>query len=114
MDFFPFGSQSMESKVSKAKRKAIRDALRLRERRDAEAKLPAPKSVLKELFEWVDAKIEEEGCDHTLRHTASFLNDRNLPDKEVVAWLREEGGYCDCEVVANAGDRFREIFGDEI
>ena len=102
------------SKVSKAERKAIRDELRRRERTDVTAKLPASKSGLKELFDWVDAKTEEEGCDHTLRHTVSFLRHRNLPEAEVVAWLREEGGYCDCEVAANAGDKFREMFGGEI
>nr|AAK01340.1 unknown [uncultured bacterium Pu8] len=104
----------MASKISKDGHKVIRDALRLMERRDAEARLPASKSYLKELFDWVDAKLEEEGCDHTLKHTASFLRHRSLPDKEVVAWLGEEGGYCDCEVAANAGGRFREMFSGEI
>ena len=104
----------MVSKVSKAERKAIRDALRLREWEDAEARLPASKSDLKELFDSVDANLEEEGCDHTLKHTTSFLRRRSLPEEGVIAWLGEECGYCDCEVVANAGDRFREMFGDEI
>jgi hypothetical protein len=104
----------VRSKVSKAARKVIRDALRLKERRDAKTKLPVSKSDLKELFDWVDAKLEEEGCDHTLKHTKAFLMHRGLPANEVVAWLGEECGYCDCEAAANVGDGFRGMFYGEI
>jgi hypothetical protein len=69
---------------------------------------------LKQLFDWVDAKLQDEGCDHTLRHSASFLRRRGIPEDEVIAWLEEEGGYCDCEVIANAEDRLREIIGGKI
>jgi hypothetical protein len=27
----------------------------------------------------------------------------------IVPWLREHGGYCDCEVLANVEDEFSEI-----
>jgi hypothetical protein len=66
----------MESRVSKARRKAVRDDLRRKELRDAEAKLPASRSDLNELFDWVDAKLENEGCDHTLKHTTSFITQK--------------------------------------
>ena len=99
----------MVSKEEKDRRRATRGGLRRRERIDAGAKLPLAEPVMKQLFDRVDAKLRGEGCDHTLRHSVSFLRERGLPENEVIAWLEEEGGYCDCEVIANAEDRWREI-----
>ena len=104
----------MVSREEKDQRKATRDDLKRKARIDAEAILPLPKPELKQLFDWVDAKLQGEGCDHTLRHAASFLRRRGIPEDEVIAWLEEGGGYCDCEVIANAEDRWREIIGGEI
>jgi hypothetical protein len=104
----------MVSKVEKDRRKTIRDGLKRREQMDAETKLPLPKPEMKQLFDWVDAKLQDEGCDHTLRHSVSFLRERGLPEDEVIAWVEDEGGYCDCEVIANAEERWREIIGGEI
>ena len=66
----------MISKEEKGRRKSIRDALERREGKDTEAKLPLPTPEMKQLFDWVDAKLQDEGCDHTLRHSASFLRGR--------------------------------------
>ena len=102
----------MISKEEKDRRKAIRDALKRNGRKDAEAKLPLPTPEMKQLFGWVDAKLQDEGCDHTLRHSVSFLRVRGVAEDGVIAWLKEEGGYCDCEVIANAEERWREIIGE--
>jgi uncharacterized protein DUF2695 len=102
----------MISKEEKDRRKSIRDALKRRERKDAEAKLPLPTPEMKQLFDWVDAKLQDEGCDHTLRHSVLFLRGRGIAEDGVIAWLEEEGGYCDCEVIANAEERWREIIGE--
>ncbi|HEX8455832.1 MAG TPA: DUF2695 domain-containing protein [Pyrinomonadaceae bacterium] len=104
----------MVSKGDKDQRKAIRDELRRRERADAEVNIPLSKSELKQLFDWVNAKLEEAGCDDTLKHSISFLRQHDIAEDGVVAWLKEEGGYCDCEVIANVEDRWREILGGEI
>lgn len=41
-------------------------------------------------------------CDHTLRRTKEFLSAAEGGDTTgSVAWLRERGGYCDCEVLMN-------------
>jgi hypothetical protein len=34
---------------------------------------------------------------------------RGLAVEKTVPWLREQGGYCDCEVLANVEDRFGEL-----
>ena len=101
----------MISKEEKDRRKSIRDALKRREWKDAGAKLPLPTPEMKQLFDWVGTKLQDEGCDHTLRHSLSFLGGRGV-EFGVIAWLEEAGGYCDCEVIANAEERWREITGE--
>ena len=77
-----------------------------RERADAEARLPLAKSDLAALFDRLDQRLTDNECDHTLRHTEAFLAERSLNAASVVPWLRESGGYCDCEVLANVEDEW--------
>jgi hypothetical protein len=44
-----------------------------------------------------------------MRFTTDFLRKRGLDVARVVSWLRDHGGYCDCEVLANVEDEFSEI-----
>jgi len=79
----------------------------LRERRDwpeLENELPVSKPDLKSLFDHVRSAVNSEGCDNTLKHTLSFLELHSLPEQQLVAWLQDGGGYCDCEVIANVAE----------
>lgn len=69
---------------------------------------PIADPLLKSLFDSVDERVEEEGCDHSLRFTTEWLTTNAQPVEEVLAWLSEHGGYCDCEVVANAAEHWEE------
>lgn len=69
---------------------------------------PIAEPSLKSLFDTVDERVEKEGCDHSLRFTTEWLAANEQPIKKVVAWLNEHGGYCDCEVVANAADHWEQ------
>lgn len=41
-------------------------------------------------------------CDHSLRRTKQFLSGvENFDVASAIGWLRERGGYCDCEVLMN-------------
>jgi hypothetical protein len=46
--------------------------------------------------------MTENGCDHALNFTREFKHNQNLPEEPLVVWLEQNGGYCDCEVLANA------------
>ena len=61
---------------------------------------------MKELFDFVDEALGESNCDHTFRHTLSFLKGRDIMPDPVLQWLQNAGGYCDCEVIMNAEDVF--------
>jgi len=65
---------------------------------------------LRELFDHLDREGAPP-CDHTLRETEAFLRSRGLNVERVLPWLREHGGYCDCEVIYNVDDKFGEFVG---
>jgi hypothetical protein len=63
---------------------------------------PISRSELEELCEWLVVDCQGE-CDGTLRRTKSFLRSIGRRNTEVISWLEQHGGYCDCEVVLNVG-----------
>lgn len=61
---------------------------------------------MKKLFDFLDERLGESSCDHTFRHTLSFLEAGHINPEPVLGWLQQAGGYCDCEVIMNAEDVF--------
>lgn len=86
------------------RRKNLKRQVADRERASVLAGLPTPKHTLMQLLDAVDAGLEAERCDHSLRLTTVFLEANKLPADSVIQWLRDHGGHCDCEVVANIED----------
>ena len=68
--------------------------------------MPLSKPDLKALFDWLD-ETADVGCDGTLRRTQEFLRGRGQPDGDITDWLTDNGGGCDCEVLANV----EEVWG---
>jgi hypothetical protein len=108
----------MPSKGEKRRRRAIVRGMREKEHAEAEARMPISKVDLRDLFELLDKTLfEERGeqiwchCDHTLRKTREFLRSRSLPEETIANWLKEYGGYCDCEVAANVSNYWAEHVG---
>ena len=83
-------------------------ALRLQQRKLAQDALPISDSLLESMFKTIDAKVEAMGCGHTLRFTESWIAENKQPETKVISWLREHGGFCDCEVLANAADHWEQ------
>ena len=76
------------------------------ERAAARAAFPLSDDLLRALFDSVAASLDEQGCDHTRRYTEQWLL-AHLENREaVISWLEENGGFCDCEVDANAADHW--------
>lgn len=59
-----------------------------------------PRSALAEFCQYL-CREDHPACDHTLRDTLAFLQERKLDASPIVEWLEEHGGYCDCEVRLN-------------
>jgi hypothetical protein len=71
--------------------------------------LPFNTTLFERLFDYLDEMLGIDGCDDTLRYTRKFLSDNNLPVEKSLDWMNENGGYCDCEVLANIEDKISEI-----
>lgn len=81
---------------------------KLQQRQQAQAAFPISSSLLESLFEAVDACVEDSGCNHSLRFTTQWIAENKQPEKPILGWLAEHGGFCDCEVVANAADYWEQ------
>ena len=85
---------------------------RARQRAAARAKLPLPDAQMQALFDMLDAALPERGCDHTLRLVRQWTDRHGFPFDAVAAWCRENAGYCDCEVLSNCEERWRDATHD--
>jgi hypothetical protein len=92
----------MPDKSEKTRRKELLRAVRDDARRKVRDSLPVPAPVLKALFNHLDERLGESECDDTLRYVRDFIRSHSLPEEAVVSWLEDNGGYCDCEALANA------------
>lgn len=72
------------------------------ERAELLAKMPLSPGQLNSLLDYLDANLK--GCDHTTKLTDIFLHVEKLQKGPVLEWLRDHGGYCDCEVLMNLED----------
>ena len=86
--------------LKKRWKKAEKDAAR--------SMFPLPNDKLEAMFDAVEIALEDTGCDHSLRATTEWLRSNGFDVAAVVTWLENNGGYCDCEVVANARDHWEE------
>lgn len=66
--------------------------------------LPMSAENFVKLFDYLDENMLE--CYNGLCLTLEFLKKNNLPVDNVVEWLKKNGAFCDCEVLANIEDLF--------
>lgn len=78
------------------------------QRQLAKKAFPLDDKALEQLFAAVDVSLEKGGCDHTLRFTLQWLSQREQDAEPTLTWLRAQGGFCDCEVIANAYDHWEQ------
>jgi hypothetical protein len=89
-------------------RKAALAAWKAEQRAAARARFPLPETQLSALFDALDVELPRRGCDHTLRLVREWCTRVGTEAGPVEAWLHENGGHCDCEVLANAEQEFQE------
>lgn len=83
-------------------RQAMKQMVKARERAQARARFPLADDVLQAFFADLEKRVDANGCDDTRRFAEEWLAARGHNTEAVIAWLAAAGGYCDCEVVANA------------
>lgn len=57
---------------------------------------------LENLIDYLDRRLDREGCDNTHRFTIAWAEERGIDQDDVLDFVRPRGGCCcDCEVVLN-------------
>jgi hypothetical protein len=93
--------------MDKAKRKEIRNQLAEKELVEFKSGLPIDENTFPELFDYLDSQLGKKGCDHTTILTRTFLDKKGVSNTaQVIKWLTDNGGFCDCEILANVEDLF--------
>ena len=82
----------MPSKDEKVRRKELLHSLRNKERQKTRDGFPAPLLLLKGLFDFLDVKLSETGCNDTLRFVQEYIQRNAMDETLVVTWLEEQGG----------------------
>lgn len=72
--------------------------------------LPASKEKLETLFDYLEMKLEDETCTHSLKYAMQFMMEKRLDFPKVTAWLNNNGGYCDCKVLEQIVPEWRKVF----
>lgn len=78
------------------------------QREATRASFPMPDALMEAFFESVENSVSESGCDHSLRLTEQWITANQQPKEPLIRWLDENGGFCDCEVAANARDHWEQ------
>lgn len=98
-----------KDKNEKERRRQIQKELQEKAQIKFEKSLPISKELFQNLFDFLDEEIEKNGCDDHLKLTKQFLETNQTQNiDEVENWLKENGGFCDCEVLYNVEEKFEE------
>lgn len=96
-------------KNDKARRKQLLNQLHKKQQQEFELSLPVNREIFENLFNDLDDQLEENGCDDTHTLTIRFLKKNQVENMEgIINWLAENGGYCDCEILANVEEKFED------
>ena len=98
------GLRAMSSDDKKKKLKEWKNA----QKSYARAEFPLSADNLEALFDSLDSALEKHGCEHTYRFTQEWLEQAGHSESLVIPWLQANGGYCDCEILANVEQHFEE------
>lgn len=83
------------------------DNLKKKADQEFENSLLIDRESFQKLFDYLDAELTDKNCNDTNSLTKTFLLQTNIQNvDEVLEWLTEHGGYCDCEILANIEEQF--------
>ena len=102
----------MSERPDKQLRKEMLAQTKAKARAAERQKLPAADDKLRDYFDMLDRELPRHGCDHTLRLTQNWAAKNDVAESSLLAWLRENGGYCDCEALANVEQKWQDANAD--
>lgn len=75
--------------------------------------LPAGQATISELIDFVEDELYDSECNHSLRFSMQHMMENHLDFGKITSWLSDNGGYCDCKVLAEIAPIWRGKFGDD-
>ena len=75
--------------------------------------LPARQDTISDLIDYVEDELYDSECNDSLQHAMRFMMEKHLNFGKITSWLNENGGYCDCKVLAEIAPNWRAKFGDD-
>jgi len=69
-------------------------------------KSPMDPQTFYALCDFLRMAVPQETCDGSLRLTLDFVREHKVDEFELLHWLSEYGGYCDCRVMRRVAPRF--------
>jgi hypothetical protein len=75
--------------------------------------LPAGQDTISDLIDFVEDELSENECNHSLQYSMKYMMDNRLNFPKITSWLNDNGGYCDCKVLAEIAPIWRGKFGDD-
>ena len=83
------------------------NSLKQKAEAEFETSLPMGREDFRKLFDHLDIQLGDNACDDTPRFTKTFLENIGAANVEqILKWLADKGGYCDCEILANVEEQF--------
>lgn len=99
----------MPDNSDKERRKIIAKELRQKAKENFERNLPLAREKFQNLFDFLNEKLAENHCSDTLKYSEEFLVLNKIQNnQDVIEWLNENGGFCDCEVLSNVEEMFED------
>jgi Protein of unknown function (DUF2695) len=70
--------------------------------------LPAERTRIEDLFDYLDVRLSKNECEHDLK----FAMENRLDIPKFMSWLNENGAYCDCEILQNVEPQWFRAFAE--
>ena len=87
-------------------KKALKKAYKERELKAVKESLPMKAVDFFPLFDFLDNELSEKGCQHDFSLLESYCKQKGIDFSVLAEWFKEQGGFCDCEIIANAEEQF--------
>lgn len=75
--------------------------------------LPAGQETISGLLDFVEDELYDSECNHSLQHSMRYMMENRLDFSKITSWLNNNGGYCDCKVLAEIAPIWRRKFEDD-
>lgn len=72
--------------------------------------MPAGKDDIEEMFDYIEMKLEDESCNHTLRFAMQYIMENRLNFPKLSGWLSSNAGVCDCKVLERIAPVWWKVF----